>query len=77
MKMEDTFLCLFNLLIASINGLLFCAAKKVILPVKKPCIYAFICLKSNQTIDVKVLAEGFIDLGEVIMNLALISFLLI
>ena len=38
-------------------------------------LHAFICLKSNQTIDVKVLAEGFIDLGEVIMNLALISFL--
>ena len=65
---------------ASITGLLFCTTQKVLTPVKNLhfSLYVYICLKSKRKTDVIVLAKGCIEnLGDAIMNLALIGFLCI
>ena len=77
---EVAFLCLLSTFIASIYGLLFCTTQKVVTPVKNLhlSLHVCICLKNKRKIDIIVLAKGFIeDLGDVIMNLALIRFLCI
>ena len=74
------FLRLLSPFIASITGLLLCNVQKVLTPVKNLHLsfYVCICLKSKQKIDFIVLAKGFIeDLGDPIINLALIGFLCI
>ena len=67
-EIEVAFLRLFNLLIASITGLLLCSIQKVLTPVKNAC------LKTKRKIYVVVL-EDLGDLGDAIMKLPLIEFL--
>ena len=74
---EVAFFCILSPLIASITVLLFCATQKVLMPVKNLhlSLYICICLKNKQKNDVIVLAKSFTeDLGDAIMNLALIGF---
>ena len=62
------------------TGLLFCTTQKQLTPVKKLrwSLYVCICLKTKWKTDLIVLAKGFIeDLGDAIINLALIEFLCI
>ena len=73
-------LCLLSPFIASITRFLFCTTQNMLTPVKNLhlSLYVCICLKNKRKIYVIVLAKGFIeDLGEAIMNLALIGFLCI
>ena len=77
---EVAFLWLLSPFIASITGLLFCTTQNVLTPVKNLhlSLYICICLKNKRKIDVIVLAKGFIeDLGEAMMNIALIGLLCI
>ena len=65
-EIEVAFLRLFNLLIASITGLLLCSIQKVLTPVKNAC------LKTKQNV---VVLEDLGDLEDAIMKLPLIEFL--
>ena len=65
-EIEVAFLRLFNLLIASITGLLLCSIQKVLTPVKNAC------LKTKRNV---VVLEDLGDLEDAIMKLPLIEFL--
>ena len=65
-EIEVAFLRLFNLLIASITGLLLCSIQKVLTPVKNAC------LKTKRNV---VVLEDLGDLEDAIMKLPLIELL--
>ena len=78
-EIEFYFLRLLHVLIALITGLSFCTNQTFLAPVKDLdlSLYVCICLKNQRKLII-VLAKGLIEnLGDALMNLALMSFLCI